>query len=197
MNSPAQRSRNARSRKSENAIMDAAQKCFREKGMLATSMEEIADRAGVARATIYYNFLSKDDIAVRIAERFRALGYERYLRERGEGADALSLIRSFFAFAGAWVSEHREVALVATLASVRGIGRNPDRPGTNQVLRQMVEEAQEQGLVRPEISPLTTAGILNGLLLQCALIGLHETERAQAEWLLDMVDVVLDGIRTG
>jgi len=175
--------------------MDAALECFRDKGMLATSMEEIADRAGVARATIYYNFLSKDDIAVRIAERFRARGYERYLHERSGGADALSLIRSFFAFAGAWVSEHREVALVATLASVRGIGRNPDRPGTNQVLRQMVGQAQEDGLIRRDVSPSSVAGILNGLLLQCALIGSRETERAQAEWLLDMVDVVLDGIR--
>jgi AcrR family transcriptional regulator len=195
MNSPPSRIRNARSRKSENAIMDAALACFDGKGMLATSMEEIADRAGVARATIYYNFLSKDDIAVRIAERFRAQGYERYLEERRQGTDPLTLIRSFFSFAGTWVTAHPEVALVATLAAVRGIGRNPDRPGTNAVLRQMIEEAQAAGQLRTGVAASTVAGILNGLLLQCALIGARDAERKQEEWLLDMVDTVLDGIR--
>lgn len=195
MNKVITRTRNARSRKSMDAIMDAALACFDEKGMVATSMEEIADRAGVARATIYYNFLSKDDIAVRIAERFRAQGYEDYLAERQQGADPLSLIRSFFHFVGGWVSRHREVALVATLAAVRGVGRDPDRPGTNEVMRQMVVEAQAAGQIGPNVAPSTVAGILNGLLLQCALIGSRDTGRKQEEWLLDMVEVVLDGLR--
>ncbi|MBO9602656.1 MAG: helix-turn-helix transcriptional regulator [Novosphingobium sp.] len=173
--------------------MDAALACFAEQGMVETSMEEIAERAGVARATIYYNFLSKDDIAVRIAERFRAEGYEAYLREREAGADPLTLIRSFFRFAGGWVTAHREVALVATLASVRGIGRDPDRPGTNSVLRRMVEEAQARGLVGGSASPATVAGALNGLLLQCALIGSPDPALGQEEWLLGMVDLVLNG----
>lgn len=175
--------------------MDAALACFAEKGMVETSMEEIAERAGVGRATIYYNFLSKDDIAVRIAERFRAEGYEAYLREREAGADALALIRSFFRFAGEWVTRHREVALVATLASVRGVGRNPDRPGTNQVLREMVEEAQAQGLVGASASAVTVAGALNGLLLQCALIGSPDPALGQEEWLRGMVDLVLEGAK--
>ncbi|WEK46678.1 MAG: helix-turn-helix domain containing protein [Candidatus Andeanibacterium colombiense] len=175
--------------------MDAALACFAERGMIGTSMEEIAERAGVGRATIYYNFLSKDDIAVRIAERFRAQGYEAYLREREEGADALTLIRSFFRFAGTWVTQHREVALVATLASVRGVGRNPDRPGTNQVLRQMVEDAQAQGQVGRSVAAATVAGALNGLLLQCALIGSPDPAVSQEEWLLGMVNLVLEGAR--
>jgi AcrR family transcriptional regulator len=178
-----------------DAIMAAALACFDEKGMVATSMEEIAERAGVARATIYYNFISKDDIAVRIAEEFRGKGYESYLHERQQGADPLSLIRSFFRFAGTWVTAHPEVALVATLAAVRGVGRNPDRPGTNHVMRQMVEEAQTAGQIGQAVAASTVAGIFNGLLLQCALIGSRDSARKQEQWLLDMVEVVLDGVR--
>ena len=122
-------------------------------------------------------------------------GYENYLAERRHGADPLSLIRSFFRFAGTWVTAHPEVALVATLAAVRGVGRDPDRPGTNQVMRQMVEEAQAAGQIDQSIAASTVAGILNGLLLQCALIGSRDISRKQEQWLLDMVEVVLDGVR--
>ncbi len=85
--------------------------------------------------------------------------------------------------------------MVATLAAVRGIGRNPDRPGTNEVMRTMVEDAQVGGHVSSEVAAHTLAGVLNGLLLQCALIGSHDPARSQEDWLLDMVETVLAGVR--
>lgn len=195
MNSEKARTRNRRSRKTETAVLDAALSCFHEQGVLATSMDAIAERADVARATIYYNFASKDEIAVRIAERFRADGYAAYVRQRDSGGDALTLIESFFEFAGAWVSEHREVAMIGTLAAVRGVGRNPERPPTTQVFHEMVELGQKQQLIRQNVNAWTLAGILAGILTQSALVGRRDDGQRHEDQLLDMVRVVLGGVR--
>jgi AcrR family transcriptional regulator len=43
-------------------ITDAARECFYEQGVAETSVEEIARRAGVGRATLYLHFANKDAI---------------------------------------------------------------------------------------------------------------------------------------
>lgn len=42
------------------AMLDAAQVCFLDKGYANTSVDEVAARAGVSKATIYAHFASKD-----------------------------------------------------------------------------------------------------------------------------------------
>lgn len=44
------------------AVLDAAQACFLEKGYAGTSMDLVAAKAGVSKATIYSHFASKDDL---------------------------------------------------------------------------------------------------------------------------------------
>lgn len=44
------------------AIFDAARKLFREKGYGNTSMQEIADAAGVSKLTLYSHFADKEDL---------------------------------------------------------------------------------------------------------------------------------------
>ena len=50
-------------------ILDAAEAVLAEKGYLALAMEEIAARVGIARATVYLHFPSKDDLVVALFER--------------------------------------------------------------------------------------------------------------------------------
>ncbi len=45
-----------------SSIRNAARKTFYEKGFFASSVEEIAERAGVSRATVYLYFRSKDEM---------------------------------------------------------------------------------------------------------------------------------------
>lgn len=53
----------------EQLILDAAEAVLAEKGYLALAMEEIAARVGIARATVYLHFPSKDDLVVALFER--------------------------------------------------------------------------------------------------------------------------------
>lgn len=56
----------------ENQILDAAVAVFAEQGFHATTVHDIAQRAGVADGTIYNYFGSKTELLVAIFERMRA-----------------------------------------------------------------------------------------------------------------------------
>src|SRR5271169_2793647 len=56
---PLQRSRRGGS---QEAIVDAAERLFLERGFGAVSMDELAEAAGVARRTLYNQFTSKEEI---------------------------------------------------------------------------------------------------------------------------------------
>jgi AcrR family transcriptional regulator len=51
-----------RRRESREAIVEAAQRLFLERGFGAVSMDELAEAAGVARRTLYNQFSSKEEI---------------------------------------------------------------------------------------------------------------------------------------
>lgn len=50
-------------------LMDAALDAFAEKGVLASSVEEICERAGFTRGAFYSNFESKEDLCVAVTAR--------------------------------------------------------------------------------------------------------------------------------
>src|SRR5438270_1109271 len=47
---------------SRDAIVDAAERLFLQRGFGAVSMDELAEAAGVARRTLYNQFASKEEI---------------------------------------------------------------------------------------------------------------------------------------
>lgn len=51
---------------SREKILEAARQLFAIKGYAETSVEEIAERAGVAKGTIYTHFASKDELLITI-----------------------------------------------------------------------------------------------------------------------------------
>jgi len=61
----------ARPNKTRQAILDAALDLAAERGISATTVDDIADRAGVAKGSLYYNFSGKDDL---FAELFASVG---------------------------------------------------------------------------------------------------------------------------
>lgn len=66
--SPKTRTRSKPSAKRE-AILDAAQRLFLDEGYAATSMDAVAARAGVSKATIYAHFEGKDQLFAAIMHR--------------------------------------------------------------------------------------------------------------------------------
>jgi AcrR family transcriptional regulator len=86
-------------------IIDAAYGCFWRSGFRRTSVDKIAEQAGVTKRTIYSYFRSKDDLLATVLLRYGELAAER-LQHIGDRmpADRNGLIDSYFAQLGGWAS---------------------------------------------------------------------------------------------
>jgi AcrR family transcriptional regulator len=67
-------------------IIEAAQRCFYERGITATGVDTIAAAAGVSKRTLYNHFPSKDDLVLAYIER-REHRWRGRLEERLETVD--------------------------------------------------------------------------------------------------------------
>jgi AcrR family transcriptional regulator len=56
----------ARGRTARDRVIDAAVELFAEHGVQGTSLQMIADRLGVAKGAVYYQFRSKDDLVLAL-----------------------------------------------------------------------------------------------------------------------------------
>lgn len=77
-------------------IIDAAQRCFYERGITATGVDTIAAEAGVSKRTLYNHFGSKDDLVLAYIE-LRERRWRTILDERlAAVADPVDRIMVYF-----------------------------------------------------------------------------------------------------
>lgn len=84
----------ARTTTTKRQILDAALELAATKGITGTTMDEVAERAGVAKGSLYYNFSSKDLLfEALLKERVGALA-ESLRRAKGErrGQEAIEAL---------------------------------------------------------------------------------------------------------
>ncbi|MGG2462934.1 TetR/AcrR family transcriptional regulator [Streptomyces sp. RGM 3693] len=159
-------------------LFDAAVTLIAEQGFSATTVEEIAERAGVAKGTVYYNFSSKNvlyeellrDGVDLLAASLRTAADQTVARG-GTRVDALdAMIRAGLDFiAGSPALTQLYVAELwrtnrtwrATLTSVRGRAL--------AVVESVLQDAVRTGELSDELDvPLTSSALL-GMVLVAAL----------------------------
>lgn len=138
-------------------LLDAARALFAEKGISATSVEEISDKAGFTRGAFYSNFADKDDILAAVsAEEFAVLehslieGWENRLSQTALSSDQLELFAERLLAA---LKIDREFYLVQTELALHLV-RNPH-------LQEQLLAPRESFLLRIEeflISALQSVG---------------------------------------
>jgi AcrR family transcriptional regulator len=88
--------RRASSDATRRQILDAARALIGGKGDLDRfSMEAVAERAGVARMTVYYQFKSRTGLLDALADHLAELGGMHRLRESFQEPDPVRAVRSF------------------------------------------------------------------------------------------------------
>ena len=90
-----------RSERSRRAILAAAEELFLERGLDGVAMDEVAERAGVSKATIYRWWSSKEVLAVDAV-------YEDWLGHAGPERPTASLERELYGYLRPWVRALRE-----------------------------------------------------------------------------------------
>lgn len=135
-----------------NEILDAADELFGRKGFAATSTNDILEKVGIARGTLYYHFKSKEDIMDALIERYgnRMLGTVRDIAADKSIPVIERIIRSVMAMNLSGNSSHEimehihkpENALMhQKIQKVIIAGMTP-------VLAEIIREGIEQGLFR-------------------------------------------------
>lgn len=104
-----------RERKKEEtrrAILSAAANLFSQRGYEASSIDEIAEAADVAKRTLYNNFESKEQIVLALrCQYFEAL-IEKAIEQAASAKSPLSVVEGFVVDSVRWTFEQPELARV-------------------------------------------------------------------------------------
>lgn len=189
--------RERRKREVRDRIFEAAVALFVERGVEQTTLDDIADSADVARATVYNHFARKSDIlsewGARNRERLRdSIDNEEFralpLREQ--------LIAGFDLLVEVYEADRRTARIIFGLASGELLGESPELA---MILADLVREAQRSGEARPDLDPWQVGLVLRASYLDTIYRWSFGTEeppfdlRAALRQLVDVVVRPIDG----
>jgi AcrR family transcriptional regulator len=178
-------------------IVECAVALFVSRGYDSTTMEDIGERADVARATVFNYFPRKEDIVFEWIARLRAELEKILAGGEQEATDTASrLRRAFRALAHAYEDDpDTGRAMVRAFLRVGGplVAQASESPA---LLADTIRSGQEQGDIQPDVDPTRA-----GLLLFDAYLGslyrwVNEEDEPPAleESLTAALDLVLAGI---
>jgi len=137
-------------------IVAAAQRLFPRRGFRGTSMEDIAEEAGLAKATLYLHFDGKDAIYRALFDRCRAeIAVRGDAAERAEEPLAERLTALIYAYNGTALEFFGDVHYLREAHNI--ILADPDRfgSGEEELLEQRLVSMLKQAADRNEAVALT------------------------------------------
>ncbi|MGW3766618.1 TetR/AcrR family transcriptional regulator [Actinomadura verrucosospora] len=154
-------------------LFTAAIELIAESGLAATTVDQIAERAGVAKGTVYYNFDSKAALFAALLE----YGVDRLataLRDAASGRPPLEALDAVVAAELAFVGEHEPFArlLIAETWRAGGDWQHAARLIRERaigVVADVLREAVATGDLRSDLDTGTAASAVFGMVLTVAL----------------------------
>lgn len=155
MNKPAEVFTSRRERRKERTyrhLLEAAEKLFRSKGYDATTVEEIAEAADVAKGTFFNYFENKASLLSAI---LYTRTYPVLVAPPGEGKSAPERILMFLQVLWDEIYPYRHIAQRMVAHAISQAESNPppkDRPEASRTLALLIHQGQTQGIFRKDIS---------------------------------------------
>ncbi|MEV5574928.1 TetR/AcrR family transcriptional regulator [Spirillospora sp. NPDC052269] len=155
-------------------LFTAAIELIAERGFAAASVDQIADRAGCAKGTVYYNFGSKNAMFTALLE----YGVERFgaaLRSATEGLEPLDALSAVVRAELVFIGEHESFARLLIAETWRAGGG--DWPQAARLIREraidavgdVVRDAVAAGVLRSDLDVAMAASAVFGMVLTVAL----------------------------
>ena len=178
-------------------ILDNAYELFSRRGVRAVGVEEVISRAGVAKATLYRHFPSKDDLVLAFLEE-RELRWTRQFVEAGakeRGANAEERLLAIFDVFDDWFQQedYEGCSFINVLLETRDREHPVGNASAGYLanIRTIVRElAEEAGLRDPEAFALSWHLLMKGAIVQAA-----EGDRQAAQRAKTIARLVLDQYR--
>lgn len=190
-------------RQSRDLILAAAQTLFAARGLHETSMTDIANEAGLSRATVFNQFGSK--ALVLDALTARSLKAYRDLLDQALQTDAVhshELVRRLFAQMSHGLEANRAIHQ-EVFGEIRKVSMGLDAEGESPILRQetfdrlvaLMRRGQDRGELTGRRSAEALATAFDSLLAGAVTQWLHAGDGAPlAPFLSDLADLLLEGI---
>lgn len=153
-------------------IMQAARKIFGKKGFSKTTMDEIAEAAGLAKGTLYLYFNSKQDVYLKTLQRGQAELLERVKSNMKTAESLRAKIRSLIETRVKHAEENRDfyrIYLTEFGNIIHATSINRDFRNLNLAKAQVLARAIREGVERDEIRQLD---------VEAAAFAIHDMARS-------------------
>ena len=172
-----------RAQREEN-ILQAAQELFFTKGIVATTIDDIARKADISKGAVYLHYKTKDEIYFAIANQGLAIMLEKFK----EAADEHSLgLEKFKAIGYAFYDFTKEHPEYSTLIYAQDAPRPSQGSALEDEFRSLnmqigavmvstIQQGIDDGSARPDVEPVPAA-----LIISTSLQGFLRTLLAERE----------------
>jgi len=184
----------------DQEILDVALELFAKNGYTGTSTQDIGDRVGLDKTSLYYYFRSKEEILFQVVARLRERGDLRMMRIESLDVPADERLAAAIRAHCREIRDHRDEAQVYLIESRHVVGKHRAELARfhrayEHRLQQLIVAGQEEGLFDPALDPLI---VTNGMLAM--LNGLFNTRRSVDPEYMDnstetYVRLILAGLR--
>jgi AcrR family transcriptional regulator len=144
----------AHRREVQDAILETTAALAAERGLLSVTMSQIAEQAGIGRATLYKYFSDVEAIVLAWHER-QIAGHLRHLaqvgRRAGKAPERLQAVLEAYARIAHESHRHHDAELAAFLHRDKRVGRAQRQ--VHAMIRELVAEGAETGEFRDDVSP--------------------------------------------
>jgi AcrR family transcriptional regulator len=155
--------RERRKREVRQRIFEAGIGLFVEQGVQQTTLDEIAERADVARATVYNHFGKKGDILAEWGARNRERVRESFGNvEFSSKSLRDQLIASFAVLIEAYERDRRVARMIFGWASAEFLG---ETSALAMIFADLVRRAQESGQARQDVDAMQVGQVLRASYL--------------------------------
>lgn len=204
--------REAKKLERRNAVLAAAEELFSEKGYRNTTIQEVAEKAGLSKGGVYLYFKSKEELYLSVCLMGLAGYGERLTRAYDEAADFEDRIRSVYLAYIDYALEEPALFRVLRDTFIEQVRHNLSRTTIERIERYiegwlvngagMVRDGMERGAFSPQLDPYAfslTCWRLATSLVELALLDdllLLEPSRIM-EVCESAIDLLIQGARAG
>lgn len=191
--------REQRNQATRDQILRAAADLFSRQGYQNTSLDDLVERANLARGTLYYHFPAKEDIVLALGQKSTRQIVEAFEERLAAGEPAVALLGDVlesFARTAVAQPEVSRVYILTGLARIEDLTADLERPSFSRLLVRLIAAGQEQGDVRSDIPAQVLGTLLAMQAITGVLLGLSFPAVLPAK-LRAVVDLFLDGARAG
>ena len=166
---------------SRSGILDAALACFTERGYHATSIDAIAERAGLSKGAIYWHFAGKRELFLALVDRAQQAA-EPLAQAVADAPDWRAALAVVFSR----LPERIEHELPLVRVSLEFISHGASDAGIRERAERKVErwtqvfgEQLERGVAAGELHPIAARELL--MVIGCAISGIMLAQISQPD----------------